>query len=348
MKVSDRRAGFSLVELMVSMALSLVLLGGVASIFVSSRTTYEASDRLARIEEDGRFALNMIVRDLRAAGYVGCSKRAAEENTVTTLRGGGGAWRFDLGVEGFNGSKGSGWTPPFDSTMVPEALDASDVLLVRVPRPGNLALRVTKAMASGTDVISVPKFPTGHEGAFRDHQILMISDCSHRAIFEVTKYDPQGGTIEHAISDATESSPGNESNDFKHRYLPGAAALSLQRVVYYVRNNASDIPSLYRRVDQGAAEELVAGIEQMQLSFGEDTNPSADTDRIADISVTPNLLTRPTRIISVTVALLVRSSEPYGAKEARTYQLLGQNVATDDRYMRKVFTTTASVRNVAM
>ena len=53
-----RSRGFSVIELMVAMAISLLLLGGVISIFVSSKSSYETNERLSRIQENGRFALN--------------------------------------------------------------------------------------------------------------------------------------------------------------------------------------------------------------------------------------------------------------------------------------------------
>ena len=65
--------GFSLTELMVAMTLSLILLGGVIAVFSSARTTYETTDRLSRIQESGRFALDSMVTDLRATGFIGCS-----------------------------------------------------------------------------------------------------------------------------------------------------------------------------------------------------------------------------------------------------------------------------------
>src|SRR5690349_20318598 len=77
-RIASRSAssGITLVELMVGMTLSLILLAGVLAIFASSRKTYETIDRLSRIQESGRFALETIVHDLRAAGYIGCRNRA--------------------------------------------------------------------------------------------------------------------------------------------------------------------------------------------------------------------------------------------------------------------------------
>ena len=66
--------GFSLVELMVAMALSLLLIGGALSIFFSSRLTYQVTDEASRIQETGRMALEFMLRDIRNAGWQGCSQ----------------------------------------------------------------------------------------------------------------------------------------------------------------------------------------------------------------------------------------------------------------------------------
>lgn len=330
--------GFSLVELLVSIALSALLIGGVASMFVSSRTTYEANDRLARIEENGRFALDSMVRDLYAAGYAGCSKLV---ETTNTLKGAGaGLLKYEQGVEAHNASGAGTWTPGLDSVAIPSALSGSDVLIAWVPRPGRPALRLRAPMATPTDDILVPIFPSGHDGAFRDLEILMISDCDARAIFQVTDYNPQTGIVKH---DAGGSQPGNDTNHLKHTYLKTAQMLSIQNVVYYVRNDANGNPNLYRIIDGAAAEPLVEGVEMMQLRFGEDTSG----DRRADRNVRADEVGNTRNIVSVSLALLVRSPEPYGAKEARTYQLLDTSVNKDDRYMRRVFTATATIRNTA-
>ena len=49
-----RAAGFSLVELMVAITLSLLLLTGVVAIFSSSRVSYDSTLQLSRIQDTGR------------------------------------------------------------------------------------------------------------------------------------------------------------------------------------------------------------------------------------------------------------------------------------------------------
>lgn len=61
--------GFSLVELMTASALSLVLVAGVATIYMGSRQTYNARDELSTMQENARSAINALTKHLEHAGY---------------------------------------------------------------------------------------------------------------------------------------------------------------------------------------------------------------------------------------------------------------------------------------
>jgi type IV pilus assembly protein PilW len=65
-------AGFSLVELMVAMVIGLIITFAVVQIFTTSRTTYQTDEGLARVQENGRFAVEFLSNDIRQAGDIGC------------------------------------------------------------------------------------------------------------------------------------------------------------------------------------------------------------------------------------------------------------------------------------
>ncbi|TCS35704.1 type IV pilus assembly protein PilW [Paucimonas lemoignei] len=62
-------SGLTLVELMVSLALSLLIVLAATSIFVTSQSAYTANDDAALIQESGRYGLEVIARALRQSGY---------------------------------------------------------------------------------------------------------------------------------------------------------------------------------------------------------------------------------------------------------------------------------------
>lgn len=63
------QAGMTLLELMISLSLGLLLVAGIGTIYVGSNQTYRVQEQNARIQESGRYALEVIGRSLRQAGY---------------------------------------------------------------------------------------------------------------------------------------------------------------------------------------------------------------------------------------------------------------------------------------
>jgi type IV pilus assembly protein PilW len=65
------QSGLSLVELMVALLVGLILLGGLIQVYLSNKQSYNAQEQLARMQEGGRFAMELMTRDLRRSGYWG-------------------------------------------------------------------------------------------------------------------------------------------------------------------------------------------------------------------------------------------------------------------------------------
>ena len=104
------------------------------------------------------------------------------------------------------------------------------------------------------------------------------------------------------------------------------------------------VPALWRKVDDGAGVELIPGIERLEILYGEDTDGDLLADRYVPASQAG---INWTRITSASISVLVRSVEEYGAAQtSRQFAMLGTNVGPfNDRFMRAMFSTTASLRN---
>jgi len=104
-----RPRGLSLIELLVAIALGGLLMGGAISLFVNNRATYEITNDMARLQENARFALQLLTRDIRMAGYVGCVNDLTKVNDNIGLNEGRLA-NFTHGIEGFE-SGAAAWSP---------------------------------------------------------------------------------------------------------------------------------------------------------------------------------------------------------------------------------------------
>lgn len=72
------QVGFSLIELMISITLGLIVLIAIGTIYTGSRQTYRVQEDNARLQEAGRYALEVIGRSIRQAG-------SAQEMPLTNL-----------------------------------------------------------------------------------------------------------------------------------------------------------------------------------------------------------------------------------------------------------------------
>lgn len=72
MKNPQNQYGLSLIELMVTIVLSSLLLLGVLQLFINTTATDRTSNELARVQETGRVAIELIAREARRMGYQGC------------------------------------------------------------------------------------------------------------------------------------------------------------------------------------------------------------------------------------------------------------------------------------
>jgi type IV pilus assembly protein PilW len=93
--MKTKNHGFTLVELMVAIVISLVAVLAATEVYVSTRQTNRLQGMQSRLSEDGRFAVSMLQRFLSQAGFrptsnialpVAPSDPIAVANNVITLR----------------------------------------------------------------------------------------------------------------------------------------------------------------------------------------------------------------------------------------------------------------------
>jgi type IV pilus assembly protein PilW len=65
----DRQRGLSLVELMISITIGLILIAGVAQIFMSGRQSFNTQSGMGSLQENGRFALRFLQKGLELSGF---------------------------------------------------------------------------------------------------------------------------------------------------------------------------------------------------------------------------------------------------------------------------------------
>ena len=354
----------TLVELMVALVLSLFLVGGIIQIFVGNRVTFAFNDGLSRIQENARFSLDHIAYTSRMAGYSGCLNEVAVFNNLGTPN----AFRDDIanGIQGHdaNGtgigdafvatatdpapSASSGdWTPALPGQLNNRVIPGSDVLIVRGVAGPSVSL-----VAPFSDPNQLFVNP-GH--GFAPGEILVASDCQKASIFQLTSVGSSGAAETLAHINGGGFSPGNAAGTAAwpadQAFGLGAEVSRHQTYAFYIGQGASGRPSLFQlrlqpltATNAGfAPEELVEGIDSMQIRFGTDTDNDGDSDAWTPADGVADW----TQVLSVEVTLLARSADEYGTDvDTFTYNLAGtQFDPIDDRRLRQVFSSTVGVRN---
>lgn len=83
----NRHQGFTVLELLIAMLIGLLLLGGISSLFLGTSRANSLQERLARLQENGRYATQRIEQDLRAAASPYCNGFSGVSATVQTTPG---------------------------------------------------------------------------------------------------------------------------------------------------------------------------------------------------------------------------------------------------------------------
>ena len=328
MKV-HKQDGMTLIELMVALAIGAFLMIGAITVFMQSRTTFRVTESLSRMQENARFALDLIESDVRMAHYWGLNTvtstvanragpAAANGPGVDTC---GNNWTINLdqAVQGTNGS--APWPWALCTGLAPVEANA-DTLVVR--------------RASEDPVVPVA-------GGLHIQSVRGIGDSR---IFVGTAI-PAGYTA------ATSQT---------HRLLANGYYVSRTSAVSTVGVNV--VPSLLMhslRQDgtmfPGTGQELVAGIEDFQIQFGVDTNVPGHVDRGSidrylnpnDPMITPGAagFDPNASVLAVRIWLRVRAERPEnGFRDVAVYQYADQNVGPfNDNFRRMVVSKTIYLRN---
>ncbi len=326
--------GLTLVELMIAMVLSLVLVAGVTQIYISTKQTYRLTEAQSRIQENGRFALYVLSRDIRMADFWGCASSSSADITITNnLDTSSAGYDSDIHnfSDGVDGTEGAAGQP--DSITIQGAFNSG--IVVETPY----------ATLPSANI----KISTGN--GLKQGDIVLVSDCLSGDVFQISNNNPDsGGVVVHNTGSAT--SPGN-SNNLYAGSCPGVNAHCLSKVYkgdasiyklgvkkFYIGTGASTEPALFV-TENGETRELVEGVENMQILYGEDT----DGDLTPNYYVDADAVTDMEQVVSVKVSLLLHSMENNVTSSNLVVAYNGGTSTIANRRLGRVFSATINIRN---
>lgn len=70
LKICKEQYGFTIVEMLIAVALSLMIMSGVYKVFISQNKAYTIQDQVTEMQQNARVAIDMMTREIRMAGYL--------------------------------------------------------------------------------------------------------------------------------------------------------------------------------------------------------------------------------------------------------------------------------------
>ncbi len=346
-----KQSGFTIVELMVGLLLSLILVAGILQVYLGSKTTYRVTEGLSRLQENTRASAEMLAKDIRMAGYIPCSQ---PQNAPVSIVDSNAWWAqlFETPILGFEGDT-STTLPP--TNLVANAKVGSDAIMVL--RGGSRVAGVKLFDASVNQFILQRDVGANW---VEDGSLMIACDSSNARLFQASNV----GTDTVTLADNT-AVPGN-NGAINHSFGNDAQIANYSAVIYYITASSSGNGfSLYRsylNVNSAGAnipetEELAEGIENMQLLYGYDSTGDGNADRY--LQANDALLSTDDdwqNVVAVRIGLLYASED--GLREGNDLDdnlyvvantLIGPSTTVShaqDQRKRYVASMTVSLRNL--
>jgi Tfp pilus assembly protein PilW len=308
---------------MISILLGIILSIGIVTVYIESKNNYQAEDEIARIQENGRYTLSLLKRELTLAGFF-AGKLNTDEMTPSAV-----------GTDCATGN----WV--LDTSDSIELIDSFESPSFATVNGTTLNCMTASDIEAGTDIVVVKRTAgdfTLKNGAWNDG--LTAADTTQWYL----KVEGYGDSLSWVYGGFDSADVGTDTEVDYWEYHTN---------IFYVQNYSvtagDNIPSLCAERLSGNAitkQCLVEGIEDMQIEFGIDT----DADGVANWYKAAPTSAEIATAVTARIYLLVRSiGQVSGYTNDKTYTLGEKPPYTvNDGYLRRVFSTTVQMRNATL
>ncbi len=369
--------GVSLVEVLVAAAIGIVILGVMSAIYLANRKVFQYQESYSRIQESGRYVMEVLAREARSAAYTGCGGLS---ETTNIINGASTSWWLNVDSMVWGYDQGAALPAELTTSATTPVTD-SDVLVVKYRSSAN------ESTITDHDLVN-KRFTVGANHLYQQGQVLMATDCSRTSVFRMTNSSGSPSAIVEYNAGGL-SGLNNTANTLSSaKYAVGGFISPLITNAYYVMR--SDDPAFtstpnpcpstdstfVRRVlavrtlsgatdgNTSAPRPVVCDVQSMQLRYGVSNDSSSGLSvgqfmTATQIGVDPG---KWQQVISVRVDLLIVNPKA-NTTDSDTRYCLDYNGGADPglcpasggsyTYMwpgqghrsAKVFTSTFSLRN---
>jgi prepilin-type N-terminal cleavage/methylation domain-containing protein len=311
-------SGFTLVEILIAIALGLVILAGLFQTFRTQHDTYIVQDQVAAMQQNLRAAMYLIHRDLQMAGWYSNFDRNNR----------------DIDLDDLDERIGRPLLFSVDNYASGDNVvrDGTDALVIVKAGNENRPLAGGE-LASGNSITLSNRNLGGSTGVdlnngSKKYGLLVKSDLRAADLFVV---DSASGTITNPWS-------------LNENYLQGDLVFRADIIMYKVNNDANGRPTLYRRNlgNDNNYQTVAENIDNMQVSYQLNDGSWVNTLTPANQAL----------VRAVEVTLVGRTAHPQrGYTDTSTYTFTNDPAASytpNDPFRRKALSTTVKTRNVGL
>jgi len=327
-----RHAGFTLVELLVALVIGLVLVGGLINALLSTQQSVRLNESLARLQESGRFAVDLIARELREAGSNPCG--SALSANVVARTGGVPPWwasTYSGFIQGFDGDEDATGIQSFGPGPG-QRVEGTDAVLLLKGATDESALRTLAShVPSGTPQFIDARALSAMDAERFENAPVVVCDGRSAALLRVGNVNSVGKTYQ--ISDAagmnctTDLGTASESCGglSPKTFAAGAQMMLWDPGFWYVGHNGRGSRSLYRlgiaKDADGSivtrVEEMAPDIVDMQIAYltrDRNTGALATAWRDAsDAAFSGGWVADTAEVTALQIRLTLNSPQPVGA-----------------------------------
>ena len=317
----NSQAGFTVVELMIAMLLSLVLASGIITIFVNNSYSFNQDENVARMQDDARHALREIAFDISMAGHY-ADLHIPEIVTLDAAL----AIATDCGPAGevnwMYQTTEAGTGNTLSLAAIDNASSAAVTAAYSCFGPGDIL--------PGTDVVEVRRVAGAVTAAPIAGSVYLRTNGTVGLLYQAPM--PAAPTVAVPAPSA----------DWEYR--PS---------IYFIRpfaNNVGDnVPTLCRKVLRGVGpsmttECLATGIENLQIEYGIDTSE----DGHPNVYMTSPTLADMQNVVAARIFLVARTTD-IDTRYTNDKQYAVSNsgdFVPDDSFHRRVVSTSVSIQNI--
>ncbi|WNO09862.1 PilW family protein [Teredinibacter sp. KSP-S5-2] len=368
-KMVKKDAGFSLVELLVSILISMIIFGGVVNVILNSNNTYRVEEESTYIQENIRYSVDVLTRDIQHAGFFECGTLSQFRIANSIDNSAADSFLNLTAIEGYEGDL----LAPVEYRA--DQYNDSDSILLRY---ADTSTEVS--VASHSPNSAEIKLTGSHNFSVGTPLIVVDSNCGEMGFFSVSGPSDSSLPADHIVHNTGSGSNQNCTKVIKAsissfecdgsctstscggnspaEYSPGSSVFRFYSAAYYIGNSAiiPGMPALKKAtlLSSGVRlEELVQGVERMEVLYGvdEDIRTHIDNpnwlsdmgDGIIDSYQRADAVADWNQVLAVKVNLFFRSQgDVFDADQVTT--LHGIDFGPD-RFLWRTASLTAQIRS---